>query len=236
MPLPAALMIGGGLLSGIGMIGQARAGRRAARRMDRLASGVQGQYDAALAPIGGLLAELEGQNLGQMGLEQARMAGYGFDRGTAESAAAMRGVGRNAFAALMGTEQIRQQAALGQAALGATANLRQQNLAARMGLTETMAQGQMRAADMANQIRLGGIQQRQQSAQQGFGALSQLGGFALGAGIQGAMAPQATAGSFQPTPPTSTRLRAPISMRGPSVLQELPRATIDFSALEDITR
>ena len=224
--LPAALMIGGGLLSGIGMIGQARAGRRAARRMDRLASGVQGQYDAALAPIGGLLAELEGQNLGQMGLEQARMAGYGFDRGAAESAAAMRGVGRNAFAALMGTEQIRQQAALGQAALGAAANLRQQNLAARMGLTETMAQGRMRAADMANQIRLGGIQQRQQSAQQGFGALTQLGGFALGAGIQGYMAPQETTNSFRPTPPTSTRLTAPAEMRIKPVLLEEPRVNI----------
>jgi hypothetical protein len=216
MPLPAALMIGGGLLSGIGMIGQARAGRRAARRMDRLASGVQGQYDAALAPIGGLLAELEGQNLGQMGLEQARMAGYGFDRGAKEAEFARRTGGLNSYAAIMGTEQIRQQAALGQAALGATANLRQQNLAARMGLTETMAQGQMRAADMANQIRLGGIQQRQQSTQQGFGALTQLGGFALGAGIQGYMAPQ--------TMTTTTPTFAP----GPEIAQSLG---VDYGTL-----
>lgn len=225
-------MIGGGLLSGIGMLGQARAGRRASRAMGRLASGVQGQYDAALAPIGGLLTELQGQNLGQMGLEQARMAGYGFDRGTAEATAAMRGAGRNAFAALMGTEQLRQQAALGQAALGATANLRQQNLSARMGLSEVMAQGQMRAADTANQIRLGGIQQRQQSAQQAFGALGQIGGFALGAGIQGAMAPSNVTSSIQAMPPTSTRLQAPISMRGSSVLNEVGLASLpDFSGL-----
>jgi len=235
MPLPVALMIGGGLLSGIGMLGQARAGRRAARRMDRLASGVQGQYDAALAPIGGLLSELEGQNIGQMGLEQARMAGYGFDRGTAESTAAMRGAGRNSFAALMGTEQLRQQAAFGQAALGATANVRQQNLSARMGLSEVMAQGQMRASDTANQIRLGGIQTRQQSAQQAYGQLTQLGGFALGAGVQGAMAPSSVTSNIRALPPTSTRLPAPISMRGPSLLQAMPRATIDFSALGNIT-
>lgn len=196
MPLATALMIGGGLLSGAGMIGQARAGRRAARSMNRLAAGVQGQYDKALAPIGGLLNELAGQNLGQMGLEQARMAGYGFDRGTAEAAAAMRGVGRNAFAGMMGAEQIRQEAALGQAALGATANLRQQNLAARMGLTEAMAQGQMRAADTANQIRLGGIQQRQQGAQQAWGQLGQLGGFAFGAGAQMNMADSLAGGNF----------------------------------------
>jgi hypothetical protein len=236
MPLPAALMIGGALLSGIGMLGQARAGRRGQRQMNRLASGVQGQYDAALAPVGGLLGELAGQNLGQMGLEQALMAGYGFDRGATESAAAMRGGGRNAFAALMGTEQIRQQAALGQAALGATTNLRQQNLSARMGLSEIMAQGQMRAADTANQIRLGGIQARQQGAQQMYGQLGQLGGFAFGAGVQGAMAPSTLTSNIQAMPPTSTRLPAPISMRGPSVLNEMPRATIDFSALENIFR
>ena len=237
MPLPAALMIGGGLLSGIGMLGQARAGRRAQRQMNRLASSVQGQYDAALAPIGGLLTELAGQNLGQMGLEQARMAGYGFDRGTAESAAAMRSGGRNAFAALMGTEQIRQQAALGQAALGATANLRQQNLSARMGLSEVMAQGQMRAADTASQIRLGGIQARQQAAQQTWGQLGQLGGFALGAGIQaqtGKYLAGLNSGSntTQIMPPTSTRLSAPIEMRGPAVLNQVGRASLpDFSGL-----
>lgn len=230
--LPAALMIGGGLLSGIGMFGQARAGRRAQRQMNRLASGVQGQYGAALAPIGGLLTELQGQNLGQMGLEQARMAGYGFDRGTAESSAAMRGAGRNAYGRMMGAEQIRQEAALGQAALGATANLRQQNLAARMGLSEVMAQGQMRAADMSNQIRLGGIQSRQQSAQQAYGQLAQLGGFAFGAGVQGAMAPSNVTSSIQAMPPTSTRLQAPISMRGPAVLNEVGLASLpDFSGL-----
>ena len=226
MPLPVALMIGGGLLSGIGMLGQARAGRRAARRMDRLASGVQGQYDAALAPIGGLLSELEGQNIGQMGLEQARMAGYGFDRGTAESTAAMRGAGRNSFAALMGTEQLRQQAAFGQAALGATANVRQQNLSARMGLSEVMAQGQMRASDTANQIRLGGIQTRQQSAQQAYGQLTQLGGFALGAGVQGAMAPSSVTSNIRALPPTSTRLPAPIGMIGTPTLNSASLANI----------
>jgi len=237
MPLPAALMIGGGLLSGIGMLGQARAGRRAQRQMNRLASGVQGQYDAALAPIGGLLTELQGQNLGQMGLEQARMAGYGFDRGTAEASAAMRGAGRNAYGRMMGAEQIRQEAALGQAALGATANLRQQNLSARMGLSEVMAQGQMRAADTANQIRLGGIQSRQQSAQQAYGQLAQVGGFAFGAGLQ-AKTGKYLAGlnsggnTTQAMPPTSMRLQAPISMRGPAVLNEVGLASLpDFSDL-----
>jgi len=235
--LPAALMIGGGLLSGIGMLGQARAGRRAQRQMNRLASGVQGQYDAALAPIGGLLTELAGQNLGQMGLEQARMAGYGFDRGTREESDAVRFAGRNTYGRMKGVEQIRQEAALGQAAIGATANLRQQNLSARMGLSEVMAQGQMRAADTASQIRLGGIQARQQAAQQTWGQLGQIGGFALGAGIQaqtGNYLAGLNSGSntTQIMPPTSTRLSAPIEMRGPAVLNQVGRASLpDFSGL-----
>lgn len=232
MPLATALMVGGGLLSGAGMLGQARAGRRAARSMNRLAAGVQGQYDKALAPIGGLLNELAGQNLRQMAAQDATMAGYGFDRGTREAEFARRTGGLNSYAAAMGVEEIRQQAALGQAALGALSSRTEQNLAARMGLTETMAQGQMRAADTANQIRLGGIQQRQQGAQQAWGQLGQLGGFAFGAGAQMQMnQPDATSGGG-PMPPTSTRLNAPINMRGPAVLNQVGRAALpDFSGL-----
>lgn len=195
-------MIGGGLLSGIGMFGQARAGRRAQRQMNRLASGVQGQYDAALAPLGGLLTELQGQNTRAMALQDARMAGFGFDRGTKEESDAFRLAGRNTYGRMTGVEQIRQQAALGQAALGALSSRTQQNLAARMGVAQSMAQGQMRGVDMANQIALGGIQAGLQGAQQTYENISQLGGFGLGAGIQGAMAPNPTVSSS----PSSTAM------------------------------
>ena len=237
MPLPAALMIGGGLLSGIGMLGQASAGRRAQRQMNRLASGVQGQYDAALAPIGGLLTELQGQNTRAMALEDARMSGVAFDRGTREESDAVRFAGRNTYGRMKGIEQIRQEAALGQAALGALSSRTQQNLAGRMGLAEILSQGKMRGADMANQIALGGIQTRLQSAQQTYGNISQLGGFALGAGIQaqtGKYLAGLNSGSnmTQAMPPTSMRLSAPIEMRGSAVLNQVGRASLpDFSGL-----
>jgi hypothetical protein len=235
--LPAALMIGGGLLSGIGMLGQASAGRRAQRQMNRLASGVQGQYDAALAPIGGLLTELQGQNVRQMAYEDARLA-YGSPslQADVERSAGYQ-MSRRELANLQRIASVEQQARIGQAALGALSSRTQQNLSARMGLSEVMAQGQMRAADTASQIRLGGIQARQQAAQQTWGQLGQLGGFALGAGIQaqtGKYLAGLNSGSntTQAMPPTSMRLSAPIEMRGPAVLNQVGRAAMpDFSTI-----
>jgi len=185
--LPAALMIGGGLLSGIGMLGQASAGRRAQRQMNRLASGVQGQYGAALAPIGGLLTELQGQNVRQMAYEDARLA-YGSPslQADVEKYAGYK-MSRGELANFQRIASVEQQARIGQAALGALSSRTQQNLAGRMGLAEILSQGQMRAADMMNQIRLGGIQTGLQNAQQTYGNISQLGAFALGAGVQAKM-------------------------------------------------